>query len=168
VERVRDSQDGFLVVEPPSDQRDPASLMAMARSLEVDSVIIDQLSHIHHPNPRSKPRWEQVRDIMQMLREDANNSPRLAVMLMVQISREGKEKAAKRGYHLEEDFAESAEVERTPDFALTLFQSEDMKMANMAVMQVVVARRIPVKGWNLDWFPSLALAKVRSDFRYAQ
>jgi len=166
-ERVRDS-DGFIVVEPPSDQRDPASLLAMARSLEVDSVIIDQLSHVHHPNPRNKPRWEQVRDIMQMIREDANNAPRLAVMLMVQISREGTEKAAKRAYHQPEDFAESAEVERTPDFALTLFQSEDMKMANMAVMQVVAARRVPVKGWNLDWFPALALARVRSDFRYAQ
>lgn len=169
VQRVKMWRDQFHagettihVLHPPAGQRTVQFMMRQAQVLDADSVIIDQLSHIEHPAPRNKPRWEVVRDIMQELKLAASTgTPPLPVLLLHQISRDGKKNADKRGFHLMEDFAESSEVERSADFALMMFQSPDMKTVSQALLQLVAARRVDTRNWNVDWHPSMGHVRVR-------
>lgn len=107
VEKLKTSETPLYVLSPPGPQRTPEMIMREAQVRDVDSVILDQLSHVQHPNPRNKPRWEQVRDIMQDLKLHASTGAiPLPVLAMVQISRDGKKGADARGYHAIDDFAE--------------------------------------------------------------
>ena len=81
--------------------------MRNAQALNADVVLIDQLSHIRHPDPRNKPRNEVVRDIMQDLAVYAQDpSYPLPVWVFAQVGRKGHEDATKRGYYAIDDFAE--------------------------------------------------------------
>jgi replicative DNA helicase len=152
-----------FVLHPASDGRDVASMMARATAMEAQSVIIDQVSHILPSNAKGKPRWEQVRDIVQSIKEHANGPSPVPVLVMAQMSRDGIENASRHGYYEMAGFAESSEIERSADFAVTMYQSNDMRTANMAVVQTLAARRVATKDWSIDWYPALALARVRSE-----
>lgn len=78
-----------------------------------------------------------------------------------QINREGVKSAEKVGhlemYHL----AESSEVERTADFVLALWQSEGLKAAGRAYLQMLAARRVELVNWELIWRPWAGQVAVR-------
>jgi replicative DNA helicase len=149
------------VLQPSGDQRNVQSMVRQAQALDADVVIIDQLSHIRHPDPRNKPRNEIVRDIMQDLALYAQD-PRqpLPIWVFAQIGRRGQEEAEKRNYYRIDDFAESSETERSADIAFTLFQSGDRVQLHRALFQVLFARRVPIKWWEIEWRTSHAYLKV--------
>lgn len=172
VQRVMDFRDQLKaapnhihVLQPLPGQRNPEFIMRQAQVLDVDSVVIDQMSHLEHPTPRpGKPRHEVVRDIMQSLKLAASTAAvPLPVLLMSQISREGKKAADLRGRHSMEDIAESSEMEKTPDLVMTGYQSRDMWVANQAILQIVAARRVEYKMWSVLWYPSFGAMKVRGE-----
>ena len=114
------------ILQPSGEQRNVHAMVRQAQALDADVVIIDQLSHIRHPEPRAKPRSEIVRDIMQDLSLYAQD-PRcpLPIWVFAQIGRRGQEEAEKRTYYAIDDFAESSETERSADIGFTIFQSGD-------------------------------------------
>lgn len=164
VEKFRDlflaSKNTIHVIHSPKGQRSVEFMLRQSQALDVDSVIIDQISHIEHPDPGRKPRWELVRDIMQDLHVLAG-SAELPVLAFHQISRDGKREADKRGFHVMEDFAESSEVERSADFAVMQFQSREMRAVNQALLQLVGARRCDLRKWMIDWYPGMGHARVK-------
>ena len=163
-EQMEKTSNQIHLLAPPAGQRNVASMLRQADILDVDSVIIDQMSHMEHPSPKSKPRWEVVREIMQSLAVAASSGPNpKPVLLMAQISRDGKEKADKRGRHEMEDFAESSEMERTPSVIMTGYQSRDMHTANQALIQIVAARRVDLKSWSAFWYPGTSTMKIRGE-----
>lgn len=158
-----------LVLSPDGNQRDVVSIMSQARSLEADTVIIDQLSHIRpvHSGHRDQ-RNQQVREIVQLIKEQASvGSHPMSVMLLAQIKREGVESAQRRGHHLPEDMAESSEIEKSADILATIYRSSEMEVSNTLLLETQAFRRGAPKSWLLDWFPGQALARVRSEYDYA-
>jgi replicative DNA helicase len=152
------------VLQPSGDQRNVQSMVRQAQALDADVVIIDQLSHIRHPDPRNKPRNEIVRDIMQDLALYAQD-PRqpLPIWVFAQIGRKGQEEAEKRGHYRIDDFAESSETERSADIGFTIFQSGDRVQLHRALLQVLFARRVPVKWWEVEWRMNFAHIKVLNE-----
>jgi hypothetical protein len=162
IEQLSKSSASIHILHPKRGQRSVEYMLRQAQVLDADSIIIDQLSHVEHPDPRHKSRWEIVRDIMQDLKVAASTSAvRFPVLLFHQMSREGKKAADKRGYYLAEDLAESSEAERSADAVCTMYQSRDMRTANQIVFQIVAARRVDVASWVLNWHPAMGHADVR-------
>jgi replicative DNA helicase len=164
VEIMAASDTPLHVLQPSGEQRNVQSMVRQAQALDADVVIIDQLSHIRHPDPRNKPRNEIVRDIMQDLALYAQD-PRepLPIWVFAQIGRKGQEEAEKRSYYRIDDFAESSETERSADIGFTIFQSGDRVQLHRALFQVLFARRVPVKWWEIEWRTNYAHIKVISE-----
>jgi hypothetical protein len=161
---VAKTDNKFYVMSPPKGQRTVEFMMRQAMILDCDSVYIDQLSHIEHPNPRNKPRFEIVRDIMQDLHLQASTGPvALPVCCFHQISRDGKARADKRGYHVLDDFAESSEVERSASIACTIYQNVEDRNVQEALFQIVAARRVDLKAWDIKWIPSMGYARAQGE-----
>jgi hypothetical protein len=161
--QVEEAPNKIQVLSPPKGQRSVEFMLRQAMILDADSIIIDQLSHIEHPNPRgNRPRHEVVRDIMQDLHLLASTGPvPMPIVCFHQISREGKARADKRGYHVLDDFAESSEVERSASIACTLYQNIEDRIVHEALVQIVAARRVDLKAWDVNWVPSMGYAKAR-------
>lgn len=160
-EQMATSDVPLHVLQPSGEQRNVQSMVRHAQALDADVVIIDQLSHIRHPDPRNKPRNEIVRDIMQDLALYAQD-PRqpLPIWVFAQIGRRGQDEAESRGYYKIDDFAESSETERSADIAFTLFQSGDRVQLHRALFQILFARRVPVKWWEIEWRTEYAYIKM--------
>lgn len=164
IKQMETSDNPIWVMHPPRSERTAEHMLRQAAIMDADSVIIDQISHVDHPDPGRKPRWEQVRDIMQDLKLIASTGATpLPVLAMHQISREGKKDADKRGYHEMMDFAESSEIERSADLALTLHQTVDGRRANEALLQIVAGRRVDTKKWSTIWYPALGHMQIRGE-----
>jgi replicative DNA helicase len=164
VEIMAESPTPLHVLQPSGDQRNVQSMVRQAQALDADEVIIDQLSHIRHPDPRNKPRNEIVREIMQDLALYAQD-PRqpLPIWVFAQIGRRGQEEAEGRGYYRIDDFAESSETERSADIGFTLFQGGDRGRLHRALFQILFARRVPVKWWEVEWRTNYAHLKVTQE-----
>jgi replicative DNA helicase len=164
VEIMAESSTPLHVLQPSGDQRNVQSMVRQAQALDADEVIIDQLSHIRHPDPRNKPRNEIVREIMQDLALYAQD-PRqpLPIWVFAQIGRRGQEEAEGRGYYRIDDFAESSETERSADIGFTLFQGGDRGRLHRALFQILFARRVPVKWWEVEWRTNYAHLKVTQE-----
>lgn len=162
-EKLAQAPNKVYFLQPPGGQRTVEFMVRQANVLDCDSLIIDQLSHIEHPNPKNKSRWEIVRDILQSLKLALNGPDPMPCWIFAQISREGKKNADSRGRYAMEDFAESSEVERSVDVAVTGYQSRDMFIANQALLQIVAARRVQWKSWSTMWYPGMAQMKVRGE-----
>jgi replicative DNA helicase len=164
VEIMAESSTPLHVLQPSGDQRNVQSMVRQAQALDADEVIIDQLSHIRHPDPRNKPRNEIVREIMQDLALYAQD-PRqpLPIWVFAQIGRRGQEEAEGRGYYRIDDFAESSETERSADIGFTLFQGGDRGRLHRALFQILFARRVPVKWWEIEWRTNYAHLKVTQE-----
>jgi replicative DNA helicase len=149
------------ILQPSGEHRNVHAMVRQAQALDADVIIIDQLSHIRHPEPRAKPRSEIVRDIMQDLSLYAQD-PRcpLPIWVFAQIGRRGQEDAEGRGYYAIDDFAESSETERSADIGFTIFQSGDRVRLDRALFQTLFARRVPVRWWEVEWRMNFAHIKV--------
>ena len=167
--KMADSPTKLWVLQPERGQRTVEHMMRQAQILDAEYVVIDQLTHVEHAAPKSKPRWEVVREIMQDLKVVASTSnPPLPVLTFHQISREGKKEADRRGFHSMEDYAEASEVERSGDINLTLYQGGDMRLANQALLQIVAARRVDLAAWLVDWHPSMGYVNNRGKVKATQ
>lgn len=162
VQRIRDwlaangpsLRDGLHLISPEPGRRTPAALIRHAQSLGAKSVIIDQLSHIEHPNPGRKARNEIVRDIMMELAVlISTGRDAISALLTAQINREGVTAANKLGRLELQHLAESAEIERSSSWVLGLMRSEVEVTAGMATLQMLASRRMDLKNWRLAWEP---------------
>jgi hypothetical protein len=160
----KESDTPLHILQPDRGHRSVEAMMRNAQALNADVVLIDQLSHIRHPDPRNKPRNEVVRDIMQDLAVYAQDpSYPLPVWVFAQIGRAGHELALKRGFYAVDDFAESSETERSADVGFTLLQSGDRAQLHRALFQMLFARRVPLKWWEIEWRTDYARLKVLSE-----
>jgi hypothetical protein len=71
--------------------------------------------------------------------------------MLHQINRDGKKEAAKTGRYTMEHMAESSEVERSADFVFTVYQSEEDRVLQQAILDTLKFRRGPLKTWELAY-----------------
>lgn len=157
---------GLWVLKPDLSQRSFQHMVREAELRGADSLLIDQLTHVEVGqgiNDR-RPRTEKIGEGLELLKGMISTGRRqMPCLLAHQIKRDGVQAAAKRGYYVMEDGAESAYVERTCDFALGLYSSGDEKQVRQAKLQMLAARRVPTKHWQINWRPEMGGIKVRNE-----
>jgi hypothetical protein len=148
-------KDRLHIISPQDSMRTPDQIYRQAQMLGADSLFVDQLTFVQHPNPRNKPRYEIVRDLMQGFKINISSGrEQMPCMLAHQVNREGMKAAEKTGYLEMYMLAEGSDVERTADWVFGLYQSHLQREANQATLQVLAARREDLKSWDMDWRPA--------------
>jgi replicative DNA helicase len=134
----------------PSDRE--ATVVAMVRKAlaeGADSIVIDQLSHVT-ADRGIRERREQIAKIMRDLKGVVREA-QIPCLMLHQINRDGKKEAAKTGRYTMEHMAESSEVERSADFVFTVYQSEEDRVLQQAILDTLKFRRGPLKTWELAY-----------------
>ncbi len=140
------------IIRPEPNQTTMQGMMRQAEMLGAKNVLIDQLTFVNHPDPGRKGRPEVIRDLMHELKTLASGGRhKMRVVIAHQINREGVKSARKNGFLNMEDLAEGSEVERTADFVLGLYQSNEERAVQVAKLQIMAARRTDITAWSLNW-----------------
>lgn len=176
VQRVRDwisdmqkSGTPLHVLSPDPGQRTPQAMVRMAQILEVDALIVDQLSHIENPDPKSKrPDIIETEKLRQLRLLSASGRAPMSCLVAHQINREGKKAADKRGeedggWHEMYDLAETSGAERETDLVLSMYQSRAMSQSHWVLLQILAFRRGPIKWWDLVWRMEQGHAAIRGE-----
>lgn len=151
----------MIVVMPPRGQRTVDAMLREAQMRGADSVAIDQLTFIEAVSTKNKARHEVVRDIMHDLKTGISTGAyKVPCLLAHQINREGVKAADKTGFLEMYMLAESSEVERTADWVFGLYRSQEERIAEVAKLQVLAARREDVTAWRLAYNPSFGLIQT--------
>lgn len=149
------------VLAPPRGARTPQMLIREAKMLGVTRVAVDQLTHVENPDPGRKPRHElvseNVHEFADLIKDGRDP---IALLVAHQINREGVKAAAKQGYLEMVHLAESAGVERAPDWVFGLFQSGDERVNRVAKFQTLAARREDIKNWQIQWDPETSRSRT--------
>jgi DnaB-like helicase C terminal domain len=173
VERIRTTMDKMEksdcplhILSPDPGQRTPEAMIRMAQILDVQAVIIDQLSHIEHPDPGRKRadiiETEKLRSLRLLV---STGRQRLPCLVAHQINREGKKTADKRGWHEMWDLAETSGAERETDFVFSMYQSNDMAQVKHVLFQILASRRTAIKWWEIQWQMDQGRARVLNERR---
>lgn len=151
------------ILMPRPGQRTVQLMVREAQMLGAQSLLIDQLTFVEHPDPRQRPRHEIVMEIMRDLKNTVSvGRDRLSCLLAHQINRAGVAAAAKQGYLEMQHLAESSEVERAVDWAFGLYQSLEERKAQMAKFQILAGRREDLNNWSIAWRIDAGQANVIS------
>lgn len=173
VDRVRERLDEMEksdcplhILSPDPGQRTPHAMVRMAQILGAEAIIIDQLSHIEHPDPGRKRadiiETEKLRSLRLLV---STGRHRMAALVAHQINREGKKAADKRGWHEMWDLAETAGAERETDLVCSMYQSNDMAQIKNVLFQILASRRTAIKWWEIKWQMEHGNARVLNEKR---
>ena len=149
------------IINPEMVARSPQAVVQMAKALEIESLIVDQLSHMAPVDTQSRDRRNEVSSIVRMLADQISTGRnRIPCLLLHQINREGIKRAASTGRLVMTDMAESSEVERSASVAASLYQSEDDKDRGEMQWQTLKVRRAMFGNWSMDWAPHRGMVQV--------
>lgn len=145
-------QETLHVISPTMGARTPEMLVREAFSMGADSLLVDQLTFVEHPNPGRKARHEIVGEIVHDFKAlISTGREKIPLVLAHQINREGVKAADKLGHYEMHHVAESAGVERAADWVLGLYQSKNDRESRRAVLQILAARREDIESWEMFW-----------------
>lgn len=152
------------IIAPPLGSRTPEMLVRQAMLLGAESIIVDQLTHVEHPDPGRKARHELFNENVHEFKAlISTGRDRPSMLLAHQINREGVKSAEKLGHYEMWHLAESQGIERAADWVMGLYQDKVMREGRMAVFQIMAARREDLKNWNLYWDVDAGGADVRGE-----
>lgn len=163
IEHVKAAPNPFHIVQPDPQHRTVEHLVRRARTLG-DSIFIDQLTFVAASvGSERRQRHEQIGIMLHELKELISTGRRLSCVMAHQINREGVKAAEKTGhlemYHL----AESAEIERTADLVLGLWQSAALRDVGRAWVQTLAFRRQELRHWEIIWRPFIGQIQPRNE-----
>lgn len=155
IDEMESSPNKFMISQIDPVQRTATGLIRRAQLEGVDGIILDQLSFIRaERESKATQRNFQVSEIMKRLHELINEpAMKMAVLLLVQINRDGAKAARKEGRYRKDHLAESGAVEQFVSFLWALYQSADMAIANIVEFQNLKSRRVPPLHIQADWMP---------------
>jgi len=152
------------ILKPDVKDCTPEQIVMKARLLGAESLLIDQLTFVEPPYRDEKARYIQIRDIMHSIKNlISTGRDQMPCLMAHQINREGMRMARKNGYHRMDDMAEGSEVERTADLSMTMFASEDHRLANRYLLQIVASRRSPTNAWDIAWNIETGIMRVHGE-----
>lgn len=143
-DELRDEYGGLMIRRPDEDERTPQALVARARMLNADYLIIDQLSKLTTTRKfySTKEKYNYI--LSDLKNEISRPGKEIPCFLAVQTRREEGEPSI-------QSFADAAEVERDCDIAMTLWRSADMYHSGMMKLNIVAPRRCAPAAFLLDW-----------------
>lgn len=163
-EELDDLDRSLLVISPPKASRTPEMIVRQAAMQGADSILVDQLTHVVHPNPGRKARHELFNENVHDFYDQISiGRERFPMLLAHQINREGVKAADKQGYLEMHHLAESQGLERAASWVFGLYQSQTYRAARMAFLQVLAARREDIKNWELLWDVEVGMTGVRGE-----
>lgn len=169
LETIAASDNPLHVLQPDMGQRSVQQIVREAELREAESLLIDQLTFMElgdgPSDRRGKP--EKIGEALHMLKGMISTGRRpIACLLNHQINREGVKAADKVGrlemYHM----AEGSEVERTADFVLGGYQSQDQRLSRQLQIQMLGARRVALLNWVLTWRPEVGIIKIKHELEF--
>lgn len=169
IKEFEDDNHPLFVLQPDLGKRSVGQMVRQAQIMEADSVIIDQLTFVELDGDPRLPKHERIGITLHLLKGLLSSGrKKMPGLLMHQINRDGVRYANKNGHHTMLDLAESAEVERTPDWVFSLYRSSEHKELNFTLMQTLAARRAEIKWWLLNWNLGLGDISVRQEVPVAE
>ena len=138
----------FYVENPVPSERSADDLVARARQLGCDYVIIDQLSWIK-PSRHHRDRRDAYLEVLETLKLSAGSVQEgpLPVMLAVQFNRE----AGPKGRGSMNNLANAADIEQIVDLMFGLYRTEEMRADDAMVLDMLGSRRTDLRSWLLNW-----------------
>jgi archaellum biogenesis ATPase FlaH len=160
VDTLEDGDNTLFILQPDQGSRRIDQMVLEAQIRLADTLLIDQLTFVEPENPKDA-RYLQVRQIMHTLKTlISTGHQKMSCIMTHQLNREGIKAARKNGYLYMEDFAEGSEVERTVDWAIGMWQSEDDREVGQFLFQILAARRRDFKAWKVAWDISTGTMEV--------
>lgn len=151
-EAVARAPGAIHIIGPSRGERTAAALVRRAEVLGAESLYIDQLTFMESPDPKGKPRYQIVGEIMHDLKTMiSTGANRIPCLLAHQINREGVKSAEKTDHLRMDHLAESAETERTADWVFGLYVSPVERTMARAKLQILAARREELAAWQVTW-----------------
>jgi replicative DNA helicase len=174
-ERVRDFEadlrhgGGTLqIIKPGRGERSAAQMVKQAQVMNGESLLIDQLTFVEHPEPGRKPKHQIIGEIMHDLKDYISTGRHtLPCLLAHQINREGVKTAEKEDHLAMYMLAESSEVERTADWVFGLYASQMERLSGQAKLQILAARREVIKNWQITWRNGVGFSQVLRELELA-
>lgn len=151
-EEMAERQHPIEVVQPRVGERSVAAIMALARRMNANFLLIDQLSHVEDRagtnfRERRERHGDRIMELKAMISDPSTNP--IPCMLAVQFNRETQQNKNKQGG--QHNIADSADIERTADIAIGLSRTEtDRDNQLMRLTEMKVRRDAPRK-WELNW-----------------
>lgn len=147
----------IYVEQPERGSRTVPYMASRARQLDVDYLIIDQLSWIDTVKEYKGDSAQRVKtsDTIFDLRDEISRSSagELATLLAVQLNRQaattGGRSGGARGQM--QNFAHSSMIEQTVDLALGLYRTDEQRIMNLMGIDVMGARRCDKAEFLLSW-----------------
>lgn len=146
-------KDNLRIISPEPGRRSPESMYREAQTIGAESMIVDQLTFVEHPQPNAnRSRHVVIGDLMRDFKQlISTGRDQMPCILAHQINREGVKAAEKTGKFEMYMLAEGAEVERASDWVFSLYQSNMQREVFQATFQILASRREDVKAWEMDW-----------------
>jgi len=144
----------IYVEKPERGERTVVDLVGRCRQLGGDYLIIDQLSHMDpKPTRYRMDTTEKHAEIIFDLKDeiDRGSTSKLSCLMAVQFNRTAAAASAKGEALGAWQIANSADIERTVDLALSLRRTKEMRANRTMVMDVLKARRSDENSWLLAW-----------------
>lgn len=159
-----DALQGSLRIEmPPENARTPADLVARAREVGADYMIVDQLSFVRSSNTRLNSARDILIDVVRELKaliSDVNASP-IPCLALAQLNRESQKSKRPSLIHL----AEASELERISDTIYIAWQTREMLRNNSQVLFLEKARNQEKKAWLIEWHLAKGKIGARDEYR---
>lgn len=160
VNEVEHAEHPLYILAPDLAMRNPQAIVAQAKALGADSLIIDQLTFLEPVT--TKPGYNRTQDMRTILHDlkglISTGRNQLPCIMAHQVSREGVKAAERTGavamYHM----SDSAEVERSADMLFSLWASDEQRTTNRMTLQMIAARRLKPKDFELHW--SIDVGKI--------
>ena len=163
IEKIPDCEGQLWILSPDEDGRRPEQMVMEAQIRGADSLLIDQLTFVEPPNPRD-PRYLQIRAITHTIKTMISTAANPIPCVMThQVSRDGIRSARKVGYLNIDDFAEGSEVERTADWALSMWASDDQRQISQFLLQILASRRRDIKNWDVFWNIKTGMMRILNE-----
>lgn len=161
---LRKSDEKFYIMQPAPGDRTAESIVTKARLLNLDSLIIDQLTFMDATDVKLQ-RYLQMRDILHTIKTMISTGRKpIPCLLAHQVNREGHKMAQKENHYEMYHMAESAEVERTADWVFSMFQSADHMALNRLLFQTLASRRAMPKNWEMYWDIAVGNIAVANEY----
>ena len=149
------------IIKPGRGERSAVQMVKQAQVLNGESLLIDQLTFVEHPDPGRKPKYQIIGEIMHDLKDYISTGRHtMPCLLAHQINREGVKTAEKEDHLAMYMLAESSEVERTADWVFGLYASQMERLSGQAKLQILAARREVIKNWQITWRNGVGFSQV--------
>lgn len=138
------TQTGLAVERPDPGDRTVPALIARARQLGSDYVIIDQLSRLEAGHKTFSTK-ELRASVMSQLSIEISRAGSQVPCLMAVQQRRGEEDPSL------ESFADAAEIEREVDMALGLYRNGELRRNGQMKCEILGSRRSDATAFMLNW-----------------